>query len=120
MLLHNGIRGDSSGTCVECLFGLTGNCSQQSLIKAANKAGEGSARQDEQSRPALMLGLWGKEMMNINCGLETAAGGELLFIPLTLGLKVLFFFFFLKSLQLTTLLKRVSDRVDLLWGRSRS
>lgn len=83
MLLHNGIRGDSSETCVlECLWMLSAlgmTITRQSLpTKPGNgKADKGSALRHEQPRPALMLGLRGKEMMNINCALEVAAAGEL-------------------------------------------
>ena len=67
---------------LECLFALSALgmmlTRQSQPTKPDNgKADKGSPPQDEPSRPALMLGLWGKEMMNINCGLGAAAGGEL-------------------------------------------
>ena len=59
------------------LSGLVMTVTRQSQPRRPDngKAAKGSDPQDEQSRPALVSGLWGKEMINIICGLGAGASG---------------------------------------------
>lgn len=100
MLLHNGIRGDSSETCVlECLLmlpalGMMVTRQSRPTKPGNSKADKGSALQEQQPKPALMLGL-------STCRLEVGAAGEQQFIPLTVESP----FLKKKSLRLTSALK---------------